>query len=131
LFDTGVANYLSKYIFNGFYESAAGKAFEHYIFLEFKAYQLISETRDELFYYRDSEGHEVDFIFRDQAFEVKTRQNITKQDVKSLLLFGKDYGAKLNVICTGDRKRIEIFGTQSITIWPVQEFLESLWSNSF
>lgn len=130
LFDTGVANYLSKYTFSEFHTSDSGKAFEHYIFLELKAYQTMSETRDELFYYRDSEGHEVDFIFRDQAFEVKTRQNITSKDIRGLLLFGKDYRAKLNVICTVDKKRIETFGTQSVTIWPVQEFLESLWSNS-
>ena len=130
LFDTGVANYLSDYFFNGFHASAAGKAFEHYIFLEFKAYQIMSDTRDELCYYRDSEGHEVDIIFRDQAFEIKTKENITKQDVKGLLLFGRDYGAKLHVICRADKKRIETFGTQSVTIWPVQEFLESLWSNS-
>ncbi len=90
----------------------------------------MTETRDELFYYRDSEGHEVDFIFRGQAFEVKIRQNITSKDIKGLLLFGHDYGAKLNVISTTDKKRIETFGSQTVTIWPVQEFLESLWSNN-
>jgi predicted AAA+ superfamily ATPase len=40
LFDIGVANYLSKYHFNGFHGILAGKAFEHYIFLELKAYQV-------------------------------------------------------------------------------------------
>ncbi|WP_341752437.1 ATP-binding protein [Candidatus Tisiphia endosymbiont of Dioctria rufipes] len=130
LFDTGVANYLAKYTFTGFYSSEAGKAFEHYIFLELKLYQVMFNIREELFYYRDSEGHEVDFILGNQAFEVKTRSNITFRDIKGLLLFGQDYGAMLNVISTTDRKRIETFGTQTVTIWPVQEFLESLWSNS-
>lgn len=38
LFDTGVANYLAKYDFKGFRGLESGKAFEHYIFLELKAY---------------------------------------------------------------------------------------------
>jgi predicted AAA+ superfamily ATPase len=128
LFDTGVANYLSKYTFNGFHGSEAGKAFEHYIFLEMKDYQVMNEIREELAYYRDSAGHEVDFIFKDQAFEVKIRQNITSKDIKGLLLFGKEYGVKLHVICTADKKRLEIFGNQEVTIWPVQDFLISLWA---
>ncbi len=129
LFDMGVANYLAKYRFEGFHGFEAGKVFEHYIFLELKAYQTMTETRDELFYYRDSQGHEVDFIFKDQAFEVKVRQNITYKDIKGLLLFGEDYEVKLNVICTADKKRVETFGNQKVTIWPIAEFLESLWDN--
>ena len=62
LFDTGIANYLSKYTFSGFHGSEVGKAFEHYIFLEIKAYQIMNEIREELTYYRYSEGHEVDFV---------------------------------------------------------------------
>jgi predicted AAA+ superfamily ATPase len=89
----------------------------------------MNEIRDELFYYRDSEGHEVDFIFRNQAFEVKIRNNITSRDIKGLLIFGQDYGMKLNVICNADVKRIEMFGSQTVTIWPVKEFLEDLWAN--
>lgn len=130
LFDTGVANYLAKYTFTGFQGYDAGKAFEHYVFLELKAYIVMHEIRDELFYYRDSDGNEVDFILKDQAFEVKIRQNISSKDIKGLLLFGREYSAKLNVICTADKKRVEIFGNQTVTIWPVQEFLEALWSRS-
>lgn len=128
LFDTGVANHLSKYTFTGFYGTEAGKALEHYIFLELKAYQVMHEIRDELTYYRDSEGHEVDFIFKDQAFEVKIKQDITSKDIKGLLLFGKEYGAKLHTICTADKKRLQVFGNQEVTIWPAQEFLVALWA---
>lgn len=128
LFDTGVANYLAKYRFTGFGGSESGKAFEHYIFLELKAYQIMNSIRDEITYYRDSQGCEVDFILKDQAFEVKIKQNITAKDIKGLLIFGEDYGYKLNVVCTCDKKRIEIFGKHSVTIWPVQEFLESMWN---
>jgi uncharacterized protein len=85
LFDTGVANYLAKYHFSDLRGSDAGKAFEHYIFLELKAYQIMSGSRDEITYYRDSQGNEVDFIFQDQAFEVKIRSNITARDIRGWL----------------------------------------------
>lgn len=89
----------------------------------------MNSNRDEIAYYRDSTGNEVDFIFKNHAIEVKIKQNITSKDVKGLLIFGKDYGYNLHIVCTCDRKRIEQFSGQMITIWPVQEFLESLWSD--
>lgn len=88
----------------------------------------MTETRDEISYYRDCQGHEVDFIFKGQAFEVKVKQSITARDVRGLLIFGQDYGAKLNVICTVDKKRVESFGNQNVIIWPIEEFLEALWN---
>ncbi len=128
LFDTAVANYLARFHYTELRGTEAGKAFEHYLFLELKAYQIMSNSRDELTYYRDSTGNEVDFIFKNHAFEVKIKPNITSKDIKALLIFGKDYGHNLNVICTCDVKRIEKFGNQIVTVWPIQEFLESLWN---
>jgi predicted AAA+ superfamily ATPase len=64
----------------------------------------MSDSRDELFYYRDCEGNEVDFVFKDQAFEVKIKQDISSKDIKGLLLFARDYGAKLSVICNATKK---------------------------
>ena len=60
---------------------------------------------------------------------MKIRNNIISRDIKGLLIFGQDYDMKLNVICNIDVKRIEVFGTQNITIWPVKDFLEDLWAN--
>ncbi|HJK86856.1 MAG TPA: AAA family ATPase [Candidatus Megaira endosymbiont of Nemacystus decipiens] len=128
LFDTGVANYLSKYQFNELRGIEAGRTFEHYIFLELKAYQIMHDVREELTYYRDSQGHEVDFIMGNQAFEVKIKSNVVARDIKGLLIFGEDYSAKLNVICTCDVKRLQMFGKHQVTIWPVSDFLKSLWN---
>lgn len=129
LFDTGVANYLSRFHYKEFRGTESGKAFEHYLFLELKAYQIMTDSRDELTYYRDSTGNEVDFVFQNHGFEVKIKKNITSKDIKGLLIFGKEYNYNLNVICTCDIKRIEKFGDQIVTIWPVQIFLESMWGN--
>lgn len=56
LFDTALSNYLRKYTYQEMVGFEAGKAFEHYIFLEFIAYKYLNDKRDELFYWRTKEG---------------------------------------------------------------------------
>lgn len=131
LFDTGVANYLKRYEFEEIRGEAAGRSFEHYIFLEFTAYKWMKEKRDELTYWRTKDGYEVDFVFQEQAFEVKISSSIQKKDIKGLLCFGKEYGGKLHVICLEKKKRVIKEEGQEITIWPVQDFLTHLWSDGF
>lgn len=130
LFDTGIANYLNRYEFQEMRGEKAGKSFEHYIFLELIAYKLLEEKRDPINYWRTKEGYEVDFIVQDQAFEVKISSPIEKRDLKGLLFFGDYYKAKLNVISLEPRKRIMTVDNQEVTIWPVQEFLDNLWSST-
>jgi predicted AAA+ superfamily ATPase len=127
LFDPGVASYLRRYTFNEMKGPEAGKAFEHYIFLELMAYKLLTNKRDVISYWRTKEGYEVDFIIQDMAFEVKITAPIQKSHLKGLLLFGMDHGAQLNVISLETRKRTMNIDNQTITIWPVQEFLQNLW----
>lgn len=128
LFDTGIANYLKRYEFREMRDVRAGNSFEHYIFLELMAYKLLTEKRDPINYWRTKEGYEVDFIVQDYAFEVKISTPIEKRNLKGLLLFGENYGAKLNVISLEPRKRIMKIDNQEVTIWPVQEFLDELWA---
>jgi predicted AAA+ superfamily ATPase len=129
LFDTGIANYLKRYEFREMRGEEAGKCFEHYVFLELMAYKLLTEKRDPINYWRTKEGYEVDFIVQDQAFEVKISSPIEKRHLKGLLLFGENYGAKLNVISLEPRKRIMKIDNQEVTVWPVQEFLDDLWTS--
>ena len=130
LFDTGLANYLKRYTFTEMRGADAGASFEHYIFLELMAYKLLVEKREEITYWRTKEGHEVDFIFQDKAFEVKISTPIEKRDLKGLLVFGQQHDMSLNVISLEKRKRLMIVDGKEITIWPVQEFLQSLWSHT-
>lgn len=130
LFDTGLANYLRRYEHKEMIGVEAGKSFEHYIFLELMAYKNLCEKRDQLFYWRTKEGYEVDFIFQDQAFEIKLSDSIKPYHFKGLLEFKKDqHNYNLNIICLEKEKRITILNGQKIIIWPVQEFLETLWNN--
>ena len=71
LFDTGVASYLKRYHFQELRGEEAGRAFEHYIFLELMAYKLLNGKREEITYWRTKEGYEVDFVIENWAIEVK------------------------------------------------------------
>lgn len=73
--------------------------------------------------------YEVDFIVQEQAFEVKLSNSVNKSHFKGLIEFNKDHNFKLNIICLEPKKRVTIIDGKEITIWPVQEFLETLWSN--
>ena len=128
LFDTGIASYLRRFHFKEMLGSEAGKAFEHYLFLELMAYKSLNHKRDDISYWRTKEGFEVDFIVQDKAFEVKISTPIQKSHIKSLSLLGKEHALSLHVISLEPKKRIMTIDDQNITIWPVQEFLESLWS---
>ena len=56
--------------------------------------------------------------------------SINSKHLKGLLEFKKDHNSfKLNVICLEARKRITKIESHEVIIWPVQEFLESLWNN--
>ena len=130
LFDTGVANYLRRYEYKEMAGSEAGKNFEHYILLELMAYKLLREKREEIHYWRSREKQEVDFIFQNQAIEVKMRDCVEKNHIKSLLVFGREYNnMQLNVVCLEEVKRIFVVEDQEIIIWPIKEFLDNLWNN--
>jgi predicted AAA+ superfamily ATPase len=128
LFDTGVATYLRRFEFKEMVGPEAGKAFEHYIFLELMAYKLLTNKRDEITYWRTKEGKEVDFIVSNMAFEVKISTPIKKSQLSGLLAFGEEQPHSLHVISLEPRKRIMTVNEKEITIWPVQEFLISLWN---
>ena len=129
LFDTGIANYLKRYQYREMRGVDTGKAFEHYVFLELTAYHLMKEKRERLYYWRTKDGTEVDFVLQDGqiAIECKISTPIDRQDLKGLLLFGKEYNAKLHVVSLEPRKRLMTIDGQEVTVWPIEEFLNCLW----
>ncbi|MEI8321215.1 MAG: AAA family ATPase [Alphaproteobacteria bacterium] len=129
LFDTGVANYLKRFKYTEMRGREVGESFEHYVFLELMAYKLLKDKREDICYWKGKEKDlEVDFIVKNHAFEVKTSTSIDKNDIKNLLIFGKDVSKfSLNIICFEPQKRIIERGEKKITVWPIEEFLQTLW----
>lgn len=130
LMDTGISHYLKKYKFTEFKGADSGKAFEHYVLLELMAHRALNDLRHNIQFWRTTKGDEVDFILDDGAIaiECKIATAIEGRDFKGLLKFGKDFpDAKLYLVCLELTKRTITVGEQKITIWPIQDFLESLW----
>lgn len=128
IFDTGIASYLRRFQFKDMLGTEAGKSFEHYIYLELMAYKLLNRKRDDITYWRTSDGLEVDFVVQDLAIEVKISDSLRNSDLKGLKVFGEDFDHQLHVVCFTPMKLTIPLGQKNVTIWPVEEFLTNLWA---
>jgi uncharacterized protein len=126
-FDIGVASILQgrKYLPG---TPEFGEAFETYLFHELLCYRdYVSGVP--LSYWRSLSGFEVDFIIGDHtAVEVKAKENISPQDLKSLRALGEENRFK-HLLCVSLEPRIR--KAQEITILPYRVFLERLWNGEF
>ena len=126
-FDIGVASFLQgrKYLPG---TPEFGEAFETYIFHELLCYRdYVSGVP--LSYWRSLSGFEVDFILGDDtAVEVKAKENISLQDLKSLQALAEEKQFKY-CLCVSLEPRYRKVG--NITILPYRLFLNKLWSGDF
>ena len=127
LFDVGIANYLSRRRpLLGSPEF--GKAFEHYILMELKAYQAYSNPDLPITFWRTSTGKEVDFILGDKelAVEIKGSSRVHEGDIRSLKTLIDDGPVKkLCLVCL--EKHPRNLGS-NIQVLPWQMFIEQLWN---
>ena len=135
LFDTGVANYLSKRKIETLKGDMAGASFEHFILMELIAYFGLHELDEQIYYWRSKNGLEVDFVLNngDVAIEVKISSSPDLSDLKGIRAFCEDYQPKhALVVCLAPRKRLLTkINDTSIEILPWQEFLENLWNKKY
>ena len=130
LFDVGVANYLSRRIpREGTPEF--GKAFEHYILMELKAYQAYRNPELDIRYWRTSTGMEVDFVLgeMDVALEFKGARRVHDGDLKGLNALLAEHKVKHPLLISLEREPRRL-GAR-IRALPWQAFLRDLWSGAF
>jgi predicted AAA+ superfamily ATPase len=131
LFDVGVANYIAKRSVTALKGEAAGKALEHFIFMELLAYIKMHRVRSKISYWRTKAGYEVDFILDDAcvAIEVKISDRIHKQDLKGLAAFQVEHPHTKAIVVSQDlqKRNLETQGGLKIIISPWREFLTELW----
>jgi uncharacterized protein len=130
LFDVGVANYLARHrpIIGS---SEFGKAFEHYILMELKAYQAYRNPDMPITFWRTSTGREVDFILGDKnvAVEIKGSARIHEGDIRSLQSLLDDGPVQKACIVSLERQSRRL--TKDIEAIPWQLFIERLWQGDF
>jgi len=127
LFDVGVANYLSRRQ-PRIGSSEFGKAFEHYILMELKAYKAYRNPDLEITYWRTSTGREVDFILGDKevAIEIKSSARVHEGDIRSLQALMEDGPIKkCCLVCLEKQPRTM---DNNIQILPWRMFIEQLWN---
>ncbi|MEW6117522.1 MAG: AAA family ATPase [Nitrospirota bacterium] len=105
-----------------------GEAFETLLFHELRSYvdYISSET---LGYWRSASGFEVDFILGDHtAIEVKAKENVSAQDLKSLRALAEEKKFK-RYLCVSLDPRPRTLG--GISILPYRKFLNDLWNGAY
>jgi predicted AAA+ superfamily ATPase len=126
LFDVGIANYLSRrQPVMGSFEF--GKAFEHYILMELKAYQAYRNPDMPITFWRTSTDREVDFILGDKelAIEVKGSSRVHEGDMRSLQALIEDGPIKKCCLVCLEKQSRSL--TNNIQVLPWQIFIEQLW----
>ena len=133
-FDVGVANRIRLCSFEDCMGQEAGKALEHYVYTELKAYINLNDLDHQIYYWRTKTGLEVDFIISTArskaiAIEVKVSANVHKTDLHGIKSFLQEHKIdKGYVVCLENVRRIISFPDYEIEILPIQDFLEKLWS---
>lgn len=125
-FDVGIANHLLKRrnVTSG--SENFGRAVEHLIFLELRAYLDYSRLDLSLTYWRSRSQIEVDFLIGDAiAIEVKATSRVSARDERGLHALNEEIKLKRKIIVCSEpiRRTTE----QKIEIIPLPEFLEDLW----
>lgn len=130
LFDVGVANYLSRRQ-PRIGSAEFGKAFEHYILMELKAYQAYKKPELPIAFWRTSAGQEVDFIVgdKDLALEIKGSGRVHEGALRPLSVLREDGPIKkCAVVCLEKEPRTPAAGVE---VLPWRLFLQKLWNGDF
>jgi len=130
LFDVGVANYLVQSR-PKIGSPDFGRAFEHYILMELKAYKAYRHPDLSIAFWRTAGGREVDFILGDKelAIEIKSSQRAHESDAASLEALLEDGPVgKCCLVCMEPQPRRL---TERVEAVPWRDFIERLWSGEF
>lgn len=129
LFDVGVTNFLARRA-PQMGTPEYGKSFEHYIFMEIKAYQAYKNPELEIRFWRTSSGYEVDCILDDMtiALEVKGSQKINSSHTKGLRALLEEHTVKRSIIVSLEKQSRRLDSRIEVLPWKV--FLEELWSGN-
>lgn len=126
-FDVGVAGALAKRGNVEFGSELIGKAFEHFIIQEVRAYLAYTNQLDvPMHYWRSTTQLEVDLIIGDSiALEIKASERISAQDLKGLKALAEERLLQRYMVVSRDPlTRSDGF----IELVPWQHFLSRLWA---
>lgn len=126
LFDLGVVNTLCRRSLIKKRSELFGRAFEHFIILEVRAYLSYSRKRLDMAYWRSTSQYEVDLVIGDKfAIEIKSTELVQERHLKGIrALKEEQLIAKYTVVSLDSEERVT---KDHIQILPWEKFLEKLW----
>jgi predicted AAA+ superfamily ATPase len=105
-----------------------GQGFESWLQHELVSYRDYV-SGEPLNFWRSTSGFEVDFILGDHtAIEVKAKENVSPNDLKSLMALAEEQRLK-RYLCVSLEGRPRTIGRVSVLPW--REFLDALWSGAY
>lgn len=125
-FDTGVARALAGIRSIEHNASFYGKSFEHFMWMELRAWLSYTRREEELSFWRTRHGYEVDFLIGSEvAIEVKASKYVNRRDLKGLRALAEEGICQKFYLVSQDNlnKKYEQFHALH---W--QTFLDYLWS---
>jgi uncharacterized protein len=126
LFDVGVAGAMARRGPVTLHSESFGKAFEHFIVQELRAFLSYRRLHDPLCYWRSLSKLEVDVVVGDHlALEVKATDLVTGKHLKGLRALKEERLQRRYVVVSTDMRRRTT--DDGIEIWPWPEFLGALW----
>jgi uncharacterized protein len=103
-----------------------GRAFEHLLFLELRAYLDYRRIDDPLTFWRSQSQLEVDFVVGDHiAIEAKGTGNVAAGDAKGLLALREEVRLRRCIIVCNEANERTL--ENGIEIMPISVFLQRLW----
>jgi predicted AAA+ superfamily ATPase len=129
LFDIGVTNALAKRgaIVEG--SELFGRALEHFIVLEMRAYLSYRRRDESLSYWRSTSQFEVDLIVGDAlAVEVKATKLVQPKHLRGLRALKEEGLHRRYCVVSLDARRRTT--EEGIEIWPWAAFLRALWGDA-
>lgn len=127
LFDVGVANMLKRVPAIEPGSDAYGRALEHLVFLELRAYLDYHRLDHPLTYWRSRSQFEVDFVIGDRVgIEVKASGRVSPRDYRGLKALTEEVPlARRIVICNERLRRVADDGTEMMR---PEQFFAALWA---
>ena len=120
-----MGNYLAKRKHIEPQSEAFGRAFEHFIAMEVRAYLQYARLHSPLGYWRSTSQFEVDFVVGEElAVEVKAARQVQEKHLKGLRALREERIVKNFCVVSLDEKTRTVDG---VTIYPWRVFLERLW----
>ena len=126
-FDVGVVSSLQGRRFR-LQTPEFGEALETYLMHELTCHSDYV-SQEPLSYWRSTTGFEVDFIIGDHtAIEVKSKENVSPQDLKSLRVLAEEKQLKRYLCVSLEPRPRKVEG---VSVLPLGDFLAALWSGEY